>query len=103
MPSLSVLDPWCYCCSYFDFVRFGLFRSRFGHVRRMLTQRISLRACYALSGTDRRARDPQARRLMPALAISTDVIAGFCGETEAEHEETLDVMRRVKFEQVCVT
>mmetsp|Transcript_41572 Transcript_41572/g.98524 ORF Transcript_41572/g.98524 Transcript_41572/m.98524 type:complete len:602 (+) Transcript_41572:314-2119(+) len=41
----------------------------------------------------------EARRLMPALAISTDVIAGFCGETEAEHEETLDVMRRVKFEQ----
>ncbi|MEQ8325387.1 MAG: tRNA (N6-isopentenyl adenosine(37)-C2)-methylthiotransferase MiaB [Vicingaceae bacterium] len=37
------------------------------------------------------------RRILPECAISADVITGFCGETEAEHEETLSLMREVKF------
>jgi tRNA-2-methylthio-N6-dimethylallyladenosine synthase len=35
---------------------------------------------------------------MPECAISTDIIAGFCGETEAEHEDTLSIMREVEYE-----
>ena len=33
------------------------------------------------------------RRILPEAAISTDMISGFCGETEAEHQETLSLMR----------
>lgn len=40
-----------------------------------------------------------ARRIIPDVALSTDVIAGFCGETEEDHMDTLDVMQRVGFEQ----
>lgn len=38
------------------------------------------------------------RRIMPDCAISTDVITGFCGETEAEHADTLSLMGEVKYE-----
>lgn len=38
------------------------------------------------------------RELLPGCAISTDIISGFCGETEAEHQETLDLMRRSAYE-----
>jgi tRNA-2-methylthio-N6-dimethylallyladenosine synthase len=32
------------------------------------------------------------RRYLPEASISTDIIAGFCGETEEEHAETLHLM-----------
>ena len=37
------------------------------------------------------------RRIVPNAAISTDIIAGFCGETEEEHQDTLSLMEEVKF------
>ena len=37
-------------------------------------------------------------RILPGCAISTDIIAGFCGETEEEHQETLSLMREVGFD-----
>lgn len=40
-----------------------------------------------------------AREALPGVALSTDVIAGFCGETEADHRQTLEVMRKEKFDQ----
>ncbi|MEY4595106.1 MAG: hypothetical protein RIQ47_1516 [Bacteroidota bacterium] len=33
------------------------------------------------------------RRIVPGCAISTDIISGFCGETEEQHQETLSLMR----------
>jgi tRNA-2-methylthio-N6-dimethylallyladenosine synthase len=39
------------------------------------------------------------REAVPDLALSTDVIVGFPGETEADFEETLDVMRAGRFDQ----
>lgn len=38
------------------------------------------------------------RRILPDCAISTDIIAGFCSETEEEHLETISLMEYVKFE-----
>ncbi|MBO7647106.1 MAG: tRNA (N6-isopentenyl adenosine(37)-C2)-methylthiotransferase MiaB [Bacteroidales bacterium] len=38
------------------------------------------------------------RELMPDCAISTDIIAGFCGETLEDHQQTLSIMREVGYE-----
>ncbi|MFB6306935.1 MAG: tRNA (N6-isopentenyl adenosine(37)-C2)-methylthiotransferase MiaB, partial [Flavobacteriales bacterium] len=38
------------------------------------------------------------RRIMPECAISTDIITGFCGETEKQFQETLELMSEVKYE-----
>ena len=38
------------------------------------------------------------RRIMPNCAITTDIISGFCGETEEQHEETLSLMDEVIYD-----
>ena len=38
------------------------------------------------------------RRHMPDCAISTDIIAGFCGETEEDHQQTLSMMGMVGYD-----
>ena len=38
------------------------------------------------------------KRLMPDCAVTTDLIAGFCSETEDDHRETLSLMREVGYE-----
>lgn len=38
------------------------------------------------------------RELMPECGISCDIITGFCSETEDEHEDTLDLMRKADFD-----
>jgi tRNA-2-methylthio-N6-dimethylallyladenosine synthase len=38
------------------------------------------------------------RRHMPNCGISTDVISGFCSETEEQHQDTLSLMREVKYD-----
>jgi len=42
------------------------------------------------------------RGLVPGAAITTDVIVGFCGETEEEFQHTLDLLARVRFDKVHV-
>jgi tRNA-2-methylthio-N6-dimethylallyladenosine synthase len=38
------------------------------------------------------------REAVPCIGLTTDVIVGFPGETEAQFEATLDLMRRVRFD-----
>lgn len=38
------------------------------------------------------------RRIVPDCGLSTDIIAGFCGETEEDHKETLSLMRYCKYD-----
>ena len=37
------------------------------------------------------------RRILPGTTISTDIITGFCGETEQQHQDTLSLMEEVQF------
>src|SRR5688500_15044559 len=39
----------------------------------------------------------RVRAAMPDAAITTDIIVGFPGETEADFEQTLDVVRQARF------
>ena len=50
-----------------------------------------------LPGPDRPHQGPRPRRL-----LSTDVIVGFCGESEAQFERTLDLLRYARFDVVHV-
>lgn len=43
-------------------------------------------------------RIAKIKELMPGCALSTDIIAGFCSETEQDHEATLAVMRQVRYD-----
>jgi tRNA-2-methylthio-N6-dimethylallyladenosine synthase len=43
-------------------------------------------------------RMERIRAVMPLAALSTDIIAGFCTETEEDHQGTLDVMRAVRYD-----
>jgi tRNA-2-methylthio-N6-dimethylallyladenosine synthase len=38
------------------------------------------------------------RSIIPDVAITTDLIAGFCTETDEEHRETLSLMEEVRFD-----
>jgi tRNA-2-methylthio-N6-dimethylallyladenosine synthase len=40
------------------------------------------------------------RAAIPGITLTTDIIVGFCGETEEQFENTLELMRTVRFEQV---
>jgi len=47
---------------------------------------------------DYQARIEAIRRILPGCAISTDIIAGFCNETESDHRDTLSLMEWVGYE-----
>jgi tRNA-2-methylthio-N6-dimethylallyladenosine synthase len=38
------------------------------------------------------------RRIVPDCGLSTDIIAGFCGENEEDHQETLSLMRYCSYD-----
>lgn len=42
------------------------------------------------------------RKHIPGITISTDIIVGFCGETEKQFENTVDLVRRVGFSKAYI-
>ena len=44
----------------------------------------------------------EVRSLMPGAGITTDIIVGYPGETDADFAETCDVLERVRFDKVHV-
>ena len=44
------------------------------------------------------SRVERIREILPDCAISTDVIAGFCSETEDDHKDTLSLFEKVGFD-----
>ena len=44
------------------------------------------------------AKIDRIRELIPDCGISADIIAGFCTETEEEHQETIDIMQYSKYD-----
>jgi tRNA-2-methylthio-N6-dimethylallyladenosine synthase len=44
------------------------------------------------------AKVDRIKEIMPDCAISTDVIAGFCSETEEEHQDTLSIMQYSQYD-----
>jgi tRNA-2-methylthio-N6-dimethylallyladenosine synthase len=49
-----------------------------------------------------REKIQSVRELWPGITLSTDVIVGFCGETEEEFQHTLDLLREIRFDVVHV-
>ena len=47
-----------------------------------------------------RALIEKIRGRVPGVSLSTDVIVGFCGETESQFEQTLDLIRDIRFDKV---
>ena len=45
-------------------------------------------------------RCEKIRKLCPEASISTDIIVGFPGESEEDFEDTMDVLEKVRFEQL---
>lgn len=37
------------------------------------------------------------RSIIPEVSLSSDFIAGFCGETEREHQDTLSLLKLVRY------
>ena len=44
------------------------------------------------------AKVDRIKAIMPDCGISSDVIAGFCTETEEEHKETVSMMEYAKYD-----
>src|SRR5690242_10951814 len=49
-----------------------------------------------------RYRVERLRALWPGVTLSTDIIVGFCGETEEEFQHTLDLLEEIRFDVVHV-
>lgn len=43
------------------------------------------------------------REKIPNVAITTDIIVGFCGETEEEFNQTVEVCKELKFDQIFIS
>ena len=94
---LSSLEPWDLDASFFDLWRDSRLckhlhlplQSGSGTVLRRMARKTTPESFRALVAS--------ARTAMPEVAITTDIIAGFPGETEEEFVETLAFVREMDF------
>jgi tRNA-2-methylthio-N6-dimethylallyladenosine synthase len=42
----------------------------------------------------------RARAIVPGISLASDFIVGFCGETEADHQATLDLVERIGYKNI---
>ncbi len=47
-----------------------------------------------------REKVDKLRSLVPGISITTDIIAGFPGETEGDHKETVDALKDIEFDGI---
>ena len=94
---LSSLEPWDLDASFFDLWRDSRLCKHL-HLPLQSGARTVLRRM-ARKTTPESFRElvMSARTVMPEVAITTDVIAGFPGETEEEFSETLEFVREMDF------
>jgi tRNA-2-methylthio-N6-dimethylallyladenosine synthase len=85
----DVIDAMAECSTVCEHIHFPLQSGSDDVLRRM---RRSYRRDRYLAWLDRIRRD------IPGIAVSTDVIVGFPGETEHDFEQTLDIMERARFD-----
>ncbi|MBI4215148.1 MAG: MiaB/RimO family radical SAM methylthiotransferase [Parcubacteria group bacterium] len=57
--------------------------------------------CYTVEHYKERAA--KLRKWMPDIVISTDIIVGFCGETEEEFDATVQLMKEVKYDMAFIS
>ncbi|MFA7116355.1 MAG: tRNA (N6-isopentenyl adenosine(37)-C2)-methylthiotransferase MiaB [Bacteroidales bacterium] len=43
-------------------------------------------------------RIKKIKKIIPKATITTDILSGFCGETEQDHQDTLSLMREVEYD-----
>ena len=94
---LSSLEPWDLDADFF-----GLWRDRrlCGHLHLPLqsgSRSVLKRMARKTTPESFRELVAAARSVMPEAAVTTDVIAGFPGESEEEFAETLDFVREMDF------
>ena len=94
---LSSLEPWDLDADFF-----GLWRDRrlCGHLHLPLqsgSRSVLKRMARKTTPESFRELTAAARSVMPEAAVTTDVIAGFPGESEEEFAETLDFVREMGF------
>ena len=94
---LSSLEPWDLDADFF-----GLWRDRrlCGHLHLPLqsgSRSVLKRMARKTTPESFRELVAAARSVMPEAAVTTDVIAGFPGESEDEFAETLDFVREMDF------
>ena len=94
---LSSLEPWDLDADFF-----GLWRDRrlCGHLHLPLqsgSRSVLKRMARKTTPESFRELVAAARSVMPEAAVTTDVIAGFPGESEEEFAETLDFVREMGF------
>ena len=59
-----------------------------------------MRRGYTIS--EYREKVDMIRAIMPDASLTTDVIVGFCGETEAEFQASSDILEEIRFDKVHV-
>jgi tRNA-2-methylthio-N6-dimethylallyladenosine synthase len=86
----DVIDAMAECASVCEHIHFPL---QSGSDRVLALMRRSYRSERYLSWLER------IRAAIPAIAVTTDIIVGFPGETEEDFRGTLDVVERARFDQ----